>query len=87
MEDYKGYKLNYYPKCTQYPMHDNRYQTFKARPYDDADYYWAYTYDKEHWFIVYKGKRVDENIVGTFEEVVDFIENKNKTIKQKIIHW
>ena len=41
MEEYRGYKLNYYPKCDRYPTHDNRYQTFKARPYDDADYAWA----------------------------------------------
>ena len=41
MEEYRGYKLNYYPKCDKYPTHDNRYQTFKARPYDDADYYWT----------------------------------------------
>ena len=52
MNEYKDYKLNYYPKCEEYPMHDNRYQTFKARPYDDAEYYWAYTYDKENWKVV-----------------------------------
>ena len=86
MENYKGYKLNYYPKCEQYPMHDNRYQTFKARPYDDADYYWAYTYDKENWKIIFKGKVVKE-FNGTFEQVVDFIEEQNVNIKQKIIHW
>ena len=28
MEEYRGYKLNYYPKCDRYPTHDNRYQTF-----------------------------------------------------------
>ena len=87
MENYKGYELHYYPKCERYPTHDNRYTTFKARPYDDADYYWAYTYDKEHWNIVYKGKRMDGVFVGTFEEVVDLIEEKNKNIKQKMIHW
>lgn len=87
MENYKGYTLNYYPKCTEYPMHDYRYQTYKARPYDDASYYWAYTYDKVHWNIVYNGKSVNKDFVGTFEEVVEFIEDKNKNIKQKIIHW
>ena len=87
METYKGYELNYYPKCEEYPKHDNRYQTFKARPYDDAKYYWAYTYDKEHWKIAYDGKCVDQNFVGTFEEVIDFIEEKNKTIKPRMIHW
>jgi hypothetical protein len=84
---YKGYTLNYYPKCDRYPTHDNRYTTFKARPYDDAQYYWAYTYDKKHWRVVYNGKCIDKNFIGTFEEVVDFIEEKNKNIKQKMIHW
>lgn len=86
MKDYKGYKLNYYPKCEQYPTHDNRYQTFKARPYDDADYYWAYSYDKESWKVIFKSK-VIKQFKGTFEEVVDFIEDKNKDIKPCIIHW
>ena len=87
MKEYKGYKLNYYPKCEEYPKHDNRYQTYKARPYDDAKYYWAYTYDTKQWKIVYKGKCVDEKFVGTFEEVVDFIEEYNKDIKPKMVHW
>lgn len=86
MEDYKGYKLNYYPKCEQYPAHDNRYQTFKARPYDDSDYYWAYTYDKENWKVILKGKMIKQ-FKGSFKEVVDFIEEKNKDIKSRIIHW
>lgn len=86
MESYKGYKLNYYPKCEQYPNHDNRYQIFKARPYDDADYYWAYTYDKEDWKIIFKGK-VIEQLKGTFEQIVDIVEDKNKNIKPRIIHW
>ena len=86
MEYYKGYTLNYYPKCEQYPAHDNRYQTFKARPYDDADYYWAYTYDKENWKVILKGKMIKQ-FKGSFKEVVDFIEEKNKDIKSRIIHW
>lgn len=87
MENYKGYELHYYPKCEQYPKHDNRHSTFKARPYDDAEYYWAYTYDKEHWRIVYDGKCINKDFVGTFEDVVDFIEERNKDIKQRIVHW
>lgn len=86
MEEYNGYKLNNYLKCEQYPTHDNRYQTFKARPYDDAEYYWAYTYNKENWYIIFRGKIVRQ-FKGTFEEVVDFIEDKNKDIKPRIIHW
>lgn len=86
MDGYKGYKLNYYPKSEEYPMHNNLYQTFKPRPYDDAEYYWAYTYDKKNWKIIFKGKII-EQFSGTFEQVVDIIEDKNKDIEQKIIHW
>ena len=86
MKEYKNYKLNYYPKCEEHPTHDNRYQIFKARPYDDAEYYWAYTYDKKNWKVVFQ-RRIVERVIGTFEEVVDLIEDKNKYIKPKIIHW
>ena len=86
MNEYKGYKLNYYPKTEEHPNHDNRYQTFKARPYDDADYYWAYTYDKENWRVVFKGKFV-RTFIGTFEQVVDLIEKENKFIKPRMMHW
>ena len=48
---------------------------------------WAYTYDKKHWCVVYNGKCVNRNFIGTFEEVVDFIEEKNKNIKPKMVHW
>lgn len=86
MKEYKGYKLNHYPKCKEYPTHDNRYQTFKARPYDDADYYWAYSYDRENWKIIFKGQ-VIKQFKGTFEQVVDVIEDKNKDIEPRMIHW
>lgn len=86
MGTYKNYELHYYPKCEQYPTHDNRYTTFKARPYDDASYYWAYTYDKENWTVVYKGKVV-KHFNGTFEQVVDLIEEQNKNITARIVHW
>ena len=86
MENYKGYELHYYPKCEQYPTHDNKYTTFKARPYDDADYYWAYSYDKENWTIVFKGK-VIQRLNGKFEDVVDVIEEQNKNIKPCMVHW
>lgn len=85
MEKYKGYELHYYPKCEQYPTHDNRYQIFKARSYDDGEYYGAYTYDKKNWKIAFKGKCVQE-FVGNFEQVVDLIEKQNKLIKSKMMH-
>lgn len=87
MKEYRGYNLNFYPQCDRCPAHDNRYQTVKARPYDDAEYFWAYSYDKQHWRIVYKGKFVNENFVGTFEDVVDVIEERNEKIKAKMVHW
>lgn len=86
MQEYKGYKLNYYPKCEEYPNHDNRYQTSKPRAYDDAEYYWAYSYDKKNWIIVYKNKQI-QGFVGSFEQVVDLIEERNRDIKSKIVHW
>lgn len=55
------------------------------RPYDDADYYWAYSYDKENWIVVYKGKQ-KQQFVGTFEQVVDLIEKQNQNIKSKMVH-
>ena len=80
MRNYKGYELHYYPN------RDNKYQTFKARPYDDAEYYWAYTYDQANWKVVYKGK-VIQQFQGTFEKVIDLIEEQNKNIKARMVHW
>lgn len=68
---YKNYEL----KCD-----GNKYYTFKARPYDDAEYYWAYTYDKKHWAIVYNGRQA-MTIESTFERVVDILERHNQNIK------
>ena len=86
MEKYKGYELYYYPKDEDHPVWDNRYQTFKARPYDEAEYYWAYSYDKENWIVVYNRKRV-QKFIGTFEQVVDLIEEQNKDIECRMCHW
>ena len=62
-----------------------KFQIFKARPYDDAEYYWALTDDKLHWNIIYKGKKRYE-WVGIFEQIVDELENYNSKISAKIIH-
>lgn len=74
---YKGYIL-----CERT---DNKFQTYKSRPYDDADYYWARTEDKLHWDIIYKGRKRYE-WVGTFEQIIDELENFNSKISAKIIH-
>lgn len=86
-EIYNGYKLQFYPKNGKLTHFDrDRYCTFKARPYDDADYYWAYTYDKTNWVVVYKGK-ITQRFVGTFHKVVDLIESRNQNIKPIMVHW
>lgn len=85
MENYKGYKLWYYPKCNAYPNHDNRYQVCKSGSYDDAEYYWAYSYNKKNWTVIYKGRRV-EQFTGTFEQVVDLLEKQNRTIKSILVY-
>lgn len=75
--EYKGYKL--------IDRDDGRLQTSKARPYDDADYYWAITNDKTHQNIIYKGETCYE-WVGSFEEVVDWLEMLNSKITPQITH-
>ena len=84
--EYKGYELRYYSKSEKHPNHDNKYQTFKARPYDDAEYWWAYSYDKENWKVIFR-KKVMQKFKGTFKDVVDLIEEHNNKIEPKIIHW
>lgn len=74
---YRGYELH--------DRNDGKFQTSKARPYDDAEYYWALTNDKLHWNIIYKGKNRYE-WAGTFEQIVDELENYNSKISARIIH-
>lgn len=85
VEKYKGYKLEYYPKCKEYPKHNNKYQVEKQRPYDDSEYFWAYSYDKENWIIVYNGKTT-RKFIGTFEQIVDLLEEQNQFIESKLLH-
>ena len=75
MED-KGYVLKE-SNGIKYP--------FKARPYDDADYYYANSTDGTYWTIGYKGKR-HSNINGQFEDVVNLLESLNKDIRPKMCH-
>lgn len=74
--EYKGYILRE-SNSLKYP--------FKARPYDDADYYYAKSVDGVHWIIGYKGK-CHMNMNGNFEDVVDLLERLNKNIKPKMSH-
>lgn len=71
---YKGYELR--------NRKDEKFQTFKARPYDDAEYYWALTDDKLHWNIIYNGKNIIK-LIGTFEQIVNELERYNSKISKK----
>ncbi len=76
-DEYKRYSLR---------SVDGKYYPFKARPYDDAEYYFATSYDNcKTWTIGYNGHPVDI-FEGDFYAVVDRLEELNKNIKPKIIH-
>lgn len=76
MKKYKNYILRE-ANGVQYP--------FKPRPYDNADYYYAKSYDGSLWIIGYKGKKYSE-FKGSFEDVVDYLENLNTYIKPKMCY-
>lgn len=69
---YKGYKLR--------QSDDGAYTTSKSRPYDDAEYYWAFSKDCERWGLAYKSK-VKFKMIGNFEQIVDRLEELNADIK------
>lgn len=73
---YKGYFLHS-SKGVVYP--------FKARPYDEAEYYTATSKDGQSWNIQ-KGGRHIRVIVGDFYEVVDCLETLNVNIAPRICH-
>lgn len=75
--EYKGYSIR--------EANGNKYRTYKPRPYDDADYYWALTEDKWSWDVYYQGRLV-RKCVGTFKEVVEALEEYNSKIKPKMMH-
>ena len=83
---YKKHTLRHYPKSDQHPNWDGKYIPKKPRPYDDAEYWWAYSYDMLNWYVIFKGECRKE-LQGTFEEIVDLLEEINKNIKPKIYHW
>lgn len=73
---YKGYKLK---------NSNGMFHTYKARPYDEAEYYWAYSTNKVLWNVVYRGRR-KAKLHGTFESVVDYLEVMNSGIKPEMQH-
>lgn len=80
IDTYKGYKLREIHSSKQ-----DKFQISKARPYDDAEYYWGFSYDQKNWTIIYKGQVID-HILGSFREAVDMIENQNKEIEPIMCH-
>lgn len=77
VSEYKGYKLRKANDGSVYP--------FKARPYDEANYYYAKSSDEQHWTIGYIGKKYCE-VIGSFQDVVDKLEDLNKDIHPQICH-
>lgn len=76
MTEYKGYILRNNGKW---------YYPFKARPYDDADYYYAKSEDGENWNVYYKQK-FHSSFKGVFQDIVEYLEKCNKKIKPRLIH-
>lgn len=72
--EYKGYRLR--------ETNCSRVKTYKPRPYDNADYYWASTEDKWSWDVYYQGRMVAK-CVGTFKEVVNALEEYNSKVSSK----
>jgi len=59
----------------------------KARPYDDANYYYAITLDSsETWYICKNGKKIKEIEFDDISEISEELNMVNSTIKSIIIH-
>ena len=80
INEYNGYQLKKYDGS-------DKLRIVKHRPYDDADYYTAFTEDLKTWYVVYKCHVVEKINGATFEEAVRRIEDKNQTIKPKMCHY
>ena len=76
-KEYKGYEL-----------HENNgiLYPFKARPYDDADYYYAISRDGgKHWVIAFRGKQC-VFVTGDWKKAVNWLETLNAKIKPKMLY-
>lgn len=75
--EYKHYKLR---------ESNGRLYPFKARPYDDANYYYALSTDGGNtWIIAFDGKK-HKTIIGDWKKAVDLLEELNANIKPKMIY-
>lgn len=79
------YSMNFYPKKDN-PIWDDKYILRKIAPYDDSEYYWAYTYDKKTWYVVFERKRLHTFDNKSENEMIDILEGYNRNIKQRICH-
>lgn len=65
-----------------------RYKLDKPRPYDDASYYWANSFDSENWYIhfgnTYNLSKA-EKINGS-NNAIDRLIELNKDIQSKMVH-
>ena len=71
-----------------YSLHESNgiFYPFKARPYDDANYFYALSRDSGNtWVIAFDGKR-HTTITGDWKKAVDLLEKLNKDIKPRICH-
>ena len=62
-------------------------QISKARPYDDASYYYAIaTADADVWSICKDGKLIFPMHCTSLNKIADLLQIKNSRIKSKIVH-
>lgn len=73
----KGYELE--------ERSDGAFQIIKRRPYDDADYYWAFSKDKLNWNFN-NNHHIEEQFIDSFSNAVDRLEELNKNVKSKMCH-
>lgn len=64
------------------------YDIQKIAPYDDADYYWAFSNDSsaEVWTFVYKGKSQFTDEVDDISQVIEALEELNSKIESRMVH-
>lgn len=62
-----------------------RYKMDKPRPYNDADYYYAMSYDKNVWDIHFKGKSIGLEVQG-IEKINEILIYYNQDIPSRMIY-
>ena len=62
-----------------------RYKMDKPRPYDDADYYYAQSFDKITWYLYFKGSKIGVETRG-IENTNNALVSFNSDIQSKMVH-